>query len=90
MARWLVQLYSDCYVLTERADGADIFRVEGRRLLSDDGMGTWEEQVVFTAPVRILFWKPTTRSRVHQRIDASDPGRITVQFMLLQSVSQLV
>lgn len=68
------------------AEGAVIFRVQGRQLLSTDGRGKWEEQVVFTAPVRLLFWKPTTRTRVHQHIDASNAECITVDFRLLHSV----
>eukprot|EP00883_Tetradesmus_obliquus_P007001 jgi/Sobl393_1/17573/SZX71393.1 len=66
-------------------EGADIFRVEGRSHGADDGAGRWDEQVVFTAAVRVLFWKTLARTRVHQDIDASDPECVRVSFRLLQS-----
>jgi hypothetical protein len=61
--------------------------VEGRKHGADDGCGRWDEQVVFTAAVRVLFWKTLARTRVHQDIDASDPECLRVNFRLLQSVS---
>jgi hypothetical protein len=72
------------------AEGADIFRVEGRTHGADDGCGRWDEQVVFTAAVRVLFWKTLARTRVHQDIDASNPQCVRVNFRLLQSVSVLL
>jgi hypothetical protein len=72
------------------AEGADIFRVEGRKHGADDGCGRWDEQVVFTAAVRVLFWKTLARTRVHQDIDASDPECLRVNFRLLQSVGLTV
>lgn len=60
--------------------------MEGRSHGADDGAGKWDEQVVFTAAVRVLFWKTLARTRVHQDIDASDPECVRVSFRLLQSV----
>ncbi|KAF6261798.1 hypothetical protein COO60DRAFT_723196 [Scenedesmus sp. NREL 46B-D3] len=67
------------------ARGADTFKVEGRKHGADDGCGRWDEQVVFTAAVRVLFWKTLARTRVHQDIDASNPEHVRVSFRLLQS-----
>ncbi|KAF8068318.1 TPP1 [Scenedesmus sp. PABB004] len=67
-------------------DGADIFRVESRQQLECDGAGQrWREAVVFLAGVRVLFWKAWSRTRVEQRVDASDPARLTVDFKLASS-----
>jgi hypothetical protein len=71
------------------AEGATIFRVEQRRLLSSDGLGIVEEEVVFTAPLRVLFWKTWARTRVHQRIDTRDPQLTKVYFRLIASVRTL-
>ncbi|KAF8058339.1 hypothetical protein HT031_005656 [Scenedesmus sp. PABB004] len=71
-------------VLTE-PEGADIFRVESRQQLANDGAGRWRETVVFLAAVRVLFWKAWAKTRVEQAVDASDPARVTVEFRLLRS-----
>lgn len=81
----LLHLLPDCCA----TEGAELFRVEGRVQCASDGCGRWEEQVVFTAAVRVLFWKALARTRVHQTIDASNPQNVTVNFRLLQSVSAL-
>lgn len=44
-------------------------------------------QVVFVAPVRIVFWKKWAHTEVHQTVDMSDPSNVTVTFDLVQSVS---
>eukprot|EP00775_Hariotina_reticulata_P004649 gene4649-4902_t len=68
-------------------EGAKIFRVEQRQLLSasSDGLGSVQEEVVFTAPIRVLFWKTWAKTRVHQCIDTRDPLLIKVNFRLIKS-----
>jgi len=55
-------------------------------LLSSNGLGNVEEQVVFTAPIRVLFWKTWARTRVHQCINTRDPLLTKVSFRLVSSV----